>query len=174
MNADFEARPPELAKRGARFCHNPREAVLEWDAIKTGFADTLECLRAGSFSIIEMSISRVRLQRFIESFGHSLKKRPQIFDAESLKVLSQLERLTLEWIRQAAKTPHHHFVDTPGMSWMGAWQDFCIAYASFSQAVEFELTYQELERPPKEKQRRKSGSGNAGTVIPHEQKQRTQ
>lgn len=144
MKADFESERAELAKRGARFCHNPREAVMEWNAIKSGFADAIECLRAGSFSIIEMSISRVRLQRFIESFGHSLKKRPEIFDAESLKVLSQLEGWTLEWVRQEAKTKGTRFVDTPGKSWMEAWQGFCTAYESFLSKVEFELAHEEL------------------------------
>jgi hypothetical protein len=146
MKADFESERAELAKRGAGFCHNPREAVMEWNAIRSGFADAIECLSAGSFSIFEMSICRVRLERFMESFSHSLKRHPEVFDAESLRVLSQLEALTLEWIRQAAKTKGHRFVDTPGERWMGAWQDFCVAYGSFSQAVEFALSYEELKQ----------------------------
>ncbi len=144
MTADFEFEPKELAKRGAKFCHNPREAVSEWDVIKTRFADALCCLRVGSYCVIEMSVSRVRLKRFMESFRQSLKKRPEIFDAESLRVLSKLESLTLEWVRRESKTKGDRFVDTPCERWMGAWQDFCNAYESFSETVEFELKYDEL------------------------------
>ncbi len=149
MKADWEFEPKELAKRGAKFCHNPREAVSEWGVIKVGIEDELRSLRAGSHSIFEMHMSRMRLAHFLESFRHSLTKRPEIFDAESLKVLSELERLTLEWVRREAKTKGNRFVDTPCEIWMGAWQDFCNAYESFSRKVEFELAF---EKPNKSRQ----------------------
>ena len=88
----------------------------------------------------------MRLVRLIESFRHSLTKRPEIFDAESLRVLSKLERLTLEWVRRETKTKGNRFVDTPCEEWMKAWQHSCNAYGSFSRKVEFELAYEELRR----------------------------
>jgi len=48
---------------------------------------------------------------------------------------------------------------------MGAWQDFCAAYGGFSQAVEFAIAYEELNRSPEGKQKNALGNGTAKLAI---------
>ena len=92
---------------------------------------------------MEMNLARARLVSFMEIFRHAWTKRPKIFDAESGRALSNLESLTTEWVRREMDTKGNRLVDMPCERWMGAWQDFCNAYESFSLKVEFELAFEE-------------------------------